>query len=128
MEINLKNFTIRRTNPYIAGPQGMPTGHERYIAKGMGLIGLDIFSGDKISIKNIEGMQKCEITTFDINGSNNLEIIGAKKNSEALFIKQILTKSPDQKNLLSKLKKRNIDFHKCKSLIFFNEKTNAGDV
>ena len=79
MEINLENFNIRRSNPYIAGSQGMPPNHERYITKGMGLIGIDIFSGDKISINNIEGMQSCEITTFDINGSNNLGIIGEKK-------------------------------------------------
>ena len=66
MEINLENFSIRRTKPYIAGQQGMPKDVERYIAKGLGLIGIDIFSGDEISIRNIEGMQKCEITTFNI--------------------------------------------------------------
>ena len=128
MEINLENFNIRRSNPYIAGSQGMPPNHERYITKGMGLIGIDIFSGDKISINNIEGMQSCEITTFDINGSNNLGIIGEKKNSEALFIKKILTESPDHKLLLSKLKKRNINFHNSKSLNFFNDNSSSGDL
>ena len=54
MEINLENFNIRKTAPYIAGSQGLPKNVERYIAKGMGLIGIDIFGGDEISIKNIE--------------------------------------------------------------------------
>ena len=59
MQLNLENFNIRRTNPYIAGPIGLSPGEERYIAKAQGLIGLKIFEGDKISIKNIEGQQEC---------------------------------------------------------------------
>ena len=50
MELDLKNLNIRRSEPCIAGTQGMPNDLERYIAKGMGLIGSDIFGGDKISI------------------------------------------------------------------------------
>ena len=46
MEISLENFEIRRSNPYIAGSQGLPEGTERYIAKAQGLIGIDIFEGD----------------------------------------------------------------------------------
>ena len=38
MEISLENFEIRRSNPYIAGSQGLPEGTERYIAKAQGLI------------------------------------------------------------------------------------------
>ena len=53
MDINLEKFKIRRSNPFIAGQQGLPKEHERYIAKGGGLIGLDIFCGDEISINNI---------------------------------------------------------------------------
>ena len=56
MEINLENFEIRRSNPYIAGSQGLPEGTERYIAKAQGLIGIDIFSGDEISIKNFSNI------------------------------------------------------------------------
>ena len=128
MEINLENFNIRKSAPYIAGSQGLPKNVERYIAKGMGLIGIDIFGGDEISIKNIEGMQKCEITTFDTKGLHNLGVIGEKENSEALFIKEVLTKSPDHKLLFSKLKKRNIDFHDAKSLNFFSENSVSGEV
>ena len=78
MDINLEKFKIRRSNPFIAGQQGLPKEHERYIAKGGGLIGLDIFCGDEISINNIEGMQECELACFDKKGSNNLNIIGLK--------------------------------------------------
>ena len=68
MEANLENFKIRRSKHLIAGKQGLPEGNERYIAKGGGIIGLDIFAGDEIYINNIEGMQECEISTFDEKG------------------------------------------------------------
>ena len=110
MQLNLENFNIRRTNPYIAGLIGLAPGEERYIAKAQGLIGLEIFEGDKISIKNIEGQQECEIVAFDRNGKNNLGIIGQKKNADAKFIKHTLSNSSDNKFLISKLKKRKIDF------------------
>ena len=127
MEINLENFNIRRSSPFIAGNQGLPEGTERYIAKAKGLIGLDIFEGDKISIKNTEGMQECEITTFDEKSKNNLNIIGHKSNAEADYIKQILSTSSDHKLLLSKFKKRNIDFHNASSFNFFNNNSHAGE-
>jgi len=127
MEANLDNFKIRRSEPIIAGQQGLPIGYERYIAKAGGLICLDIFSGDEISIKNIEGMQECEIACFDNKGSSNLNIIGLKKNSEANYIKKILSSSYDQKLLISRLNKRNIDYYNAASYSFFSNKSYAGE-
>ena len=48
MDLNLDNFQIRRTNPYLAGPTGLLPGEERYMAKAQGLVGFEIFEGDKI--------------------------------------------------------------------------------
>ena len=79
MQLNLENFNVRRSNPYIAGPIGLSPGEERYIAKAGGLIGFEIFEGDKISINNIEGKQKCEIVAFNKDGKNNLSIVSRKK-------------------------------------------------
>ena len=101
MQLNLEKFNIRRSNPYIAGTVALAPGEERYIAKAQGLIGLEIFEGDKISIKNIEGQQECEIVAFDKDGKNNLGIIGQQKNTDAKFIKYILSNSPDNKLLIS---------------------------
>ena len=52
MELNLDNFSIRRTNPSIAGSTGFSLGEERYIAKAQGLVGFEIFADDKLFIKN----------------------------------------------------------------------------
>ena len=43
MQLNLENFNIRNTNPYLAGPNGLAPGEERYISKAQGLVGFDIF-------------------------------------------------------------------------------------
>ena len=126
MDLNLDNFQIRRTNPYLAGPTGLLPGEERYMAKAQGLVGFEIFEGDKISIINIEGKQECEIVSFDKDGKNKIGIIGRQKNANANFIKYILTNSPDNKFLISKLKKRKIDFHNANSCNLFNTKTVSG--
>ena len=127
MDINLDNFQVRRTNAYLAGPAGLLPGEERYIAKAQGLVGFEIFRGDKISIKNIEGKQECEIVSFDKDGKNNLGIIGQKHNASAQFIKYILKNSQDNKFLISKLKKRKIDFHNANSCNLFNNETASGE-
>ena len=54
MQLNLENFNIRNTNPYLAGSNGLAPGEERYIVKAQGLIGIEIFKGDNISIINID--------------------------------------------------------------------------
>ena len=128
MEINLENFKIRRSEPLIAGKQGLPEGNERYIAKGGGIIGLDIFAGDEIYINNIEGMQECELACFDNKGSDNLNIICLKNNSNANYIKNILSNNSEHKFLLSKLNKKNINFHNAVSYNFFKNNSYAGEV
>ena len=123
MELNLENFNIRRSEARIEGSYSLPENIERYIIKAQGLIGVDIFSGDKIKIINTEGGQVCEIVVFDNSGKNNQSIIGKKSNSDAKFIKYVLTNSNDKKILLDKLKKKKINFNNTKSSNFFNHTT-----
>ena len=120
MELNLENFNIRRSEALIAGSYSLPENIERYIVKAQGLIGLDIYRGDKIKIINTEGGQVCEVIVFDNLGKNNQSIIGEKINGDAKFTKYILTNSNDKILLLEKLKKKKIDFNKTKSSNFFD--------
>ena len=90
MELNLKNFNIRKSIPRIAGSSSLPENTERYLVKAQGLIGVDIFKGDKIKIINTEGGQICEVTVFNKLGKNNQSIITQKSNGEAKFIKYLL--------------------------------------
>ncbi len=128
MDINIENFDIRRTNPYNAGPIGLPAGEERYISKAQGLVGFEIFSDDKISIKNTEGKQTCEIVVFDKKGRSNPSLINQQSNGNAKFIKYVLTNNNDKKFLLEKLKKRNIDFNNTNSINYFNQETESNAV
>ena len=70
MNLNLENFNIRRSIPYIAGTLGLAPGTERYTAKAQGLIGIESFEGDYISIKN---------THFDTRHNNSFLIIFSNK-------------------------------------------------
>ena len=71
MEINFENFKIRRSEPLIAGQQGLPEGHERYIAKGGGLISIDIFSGDEISEQWFSKFKNIYTATLKRRGADN---------------------------------------------------------
>ena len=123
MKLNLKNFDVRKSIPFIAGSYGLPENTEKYTVKAQGLIGIDVFKGDKITIIDIEGGQTCEVIAFDSKGKNNQSIIGQKNNGEAKFAKYILTNSNDKKILLEKLKKKKIDFNKTQSSNFFDATT-----
>ena len=123
MDLDLTGFNIRKTQPFNAGILGLPEDVERYVAKAQGLIGFEVFAGDIISIINTEGVQIAEVVAFDNSGKCSQDIISCKKNSDASFIKNILENSPDNKFLLTKLKKKNIDFHKAVSTNFFNAET-----
>ncbi len=90
MELDLTNFNVRKTSPLIMGSAGLPKNVERYVVKGQGLIGVDIFKDDKITIINTEGSQICETIVFDISGKNKQSIIGQNNNGNADFIKYIL--------------------------------------
>ena len=87
MELKLENFKVRNTKPIIFGNAGLPEGTERYHLEGMKMIGLDIFSGDKITIINIEGSQSIEMVFFDENG-NCESLVNKNLNGEAQFIKE----------------------------------------
>ena len=128
MKINLENFDIRRSAPRLEGIYSLPENVERYIVKAQGLIGIDIFSGDKIKIINTEGGQICEVAVFDKSGKNNQSIIGKQNDGEAKFTKYLLTNSDDKKILIDKLKKKKIDFKKTKSSNFFDNNTSAKEI
>ena len=123
MELDLTGFNVRKTQPYNAGILGLPEDVERYVAKAQGLIGFEIFAGDTISIINSEGSQLAEVVAFGNSGKCSLEIINCKANNEASFIKKILSNSHDNKYLLNKLKKKNIDFHQAVSINLFDLET-----
>ena len=111
MELNLDDFQIRRTKPVIAGSEGLPKGHQRYICKALGLIGVDFDKGDRIILKNLEGDQICEITVFNSKGLNNQSIINKKKDIENSYLKKILDTSDDKIFLRQKLKNKNIELN-----------------
>ena len=123
MELDLTGFNIRKTEPYYAGILGLPEDVERYVAKAQGLIGFEFFAGDIISIINTEGSQVAEVVAFDAAGKCSMGILSCEENSDASFIKSILSNSPDNKFLLEKLKKKKIDFHKAVSTNIFDSET-----
>ena len=125
MELDLNNFNIRKTKPIILGNAGLPDNVERYTAKAEGILGIDVFEGDEIKILNIEGSQELELSFFNDQGLNT-SLIDKDFIKDAKFTKFILQNSQDKDLLIKKLKNKKINLDKIKSLIFFNEETEAG--
>ena len=127
MDLDLSNFDTRKTRPYSAGIMGLPSDVERYIAKAQGLTGFELFKGDIVTINNIEGGQLAEVVVFNSDGQCSPEVVSSKSNGDASFTKNVLSHSPDNKFLLNKLKKKNINFHNSISINLFDSKTKAGE-
>ena len=116
MELKLENFQVRNTKPIILGNAGFPKGTERYHLEGMKMIGLDLFSGDKVTVINIEGSQNIEMVFFDVNG-NCKSLINKNLNGEAQYIKEKI-KDKIYKNFIQSLKKKTFNFENLNHSIF----------
>ena len=125
MELNLEKFKIRKTKPIIMGNAGLPDDTERYHLKGMEMIGIDVFKGDKLILFNIEGSQSCEICFFESTGKCK-SLVNIDYNSEANFVKNKINEK-NYGSFLEKLIKRNFDFNNLKSLNIFNKETLSGE-
>ena len=100
------------------GLRTLPPGVERYFVKGGGLSVIEIFPEDKIEIINDDGKQICEIIVFNNKGKPDLSILNLKENANADFSKRAIT---NDEKITKIFKKRNLDLHKAKSSIIFDQ-------
>ena len=125
MELDIENYTVRKTSPIILGNPGLPKNTERYVVSGMGIIGIDLYKDDELKIVNLEGSQIVEIVFFN-NLGNCESIVGKEYNANANFIKEKI-KSENYKKLIQNLKKRKFSFEKINSLNFFDKASLPGE-
>jgi aminomethyltransferase len=106
------------------GLRTLPPGVERYFVKGGGLSVIEIFPEDKIEIINDDGKQICEIIVFNNKGKPDLSILNLKENANADFSKRAIT---NDEKIAKIFKKRNLDLHKAKSSIIFDQDCLMGE-
>ena len=72
------------------GIRQLPHGVQRYVVKGGGSLVVQMFSGDRIKLTDIEGGQNCEVLFTDSSGNFDSSALGAKPNGTGEGLKAIL--------------------------------------
>ncbi|PBB88193.1 MULTISPECIES: aminomethyltransferase family protein [unclassified Mesorhizobium] len=111
----------------ILQPGLLAPGLERYQVPGSGAALIEIDAGDRVTIRNLEGGQACELVSFDAQGRTDPGILGAPTNSDASGLKALLAQGDEslQKFRLG-LAQRNIDLGRAEAVRFFDSGTPAG--
>lgn len=110
----------------ILTPGLLAPGMERYQVPGSGAILFDIEAGDTITISNLEGGQACELVAFDENGTADTGIIGARANSKAGGLKELLLMGPDSLRVFRRgLETRGLQLAAADAIRFFDSETPA---
>jgi aminomethyltransferase len=110
---------------------GMPalaSGEERYTVRGGGAIAVSIHAGDRVRVVDVEGMQRCEIVAADAAGVVDPAILGARGDSDASGLTQILsTDSENVRSVRSGLERRGINLAAARAVTLFGGESRPGD-
>ena len=109
-------------------PGALPLGEERYTVPGGGAIAMPIHAGDHVRVVDVEGMQRCELVAADATGAIDPAILGARGDSDASGLKQILSADGDgARSVRSGLERRGIDLAGARAVTLFGGESRAGD-
>ena len=103
-------------------------GEERYTVPGGGAIAVPIHAGDHVRVVDVEGMQACELVAVDVAGVVDPAILGARGDSDASGLKQILSgEGESARSVRSGLERRGIDLAKARAVTLFGGDSRPGD-
>ena len=94
---------------------------------GGGAITVPIHAGDRVRLVDVEGMQACELVAADATGAIDPTILGARGNSDASRLKQILSgNSESARSVRAGLERRGIDLAHARAITLFGGEFEAG--
>ena len=103
-------FAPRASRILRPGERVLPANVERYLVKGGGSIVVDVKTGDKLLLTDLEGGQRAEISFCDGQGRFDLSAIGAKPDGQGNGLRAMLLLDNDgAKRTQSALLRRNIN-------------------
>ena len=106
------------------------SGYERYEVQGGGAILAPVSTGDRITLRNIEGGHLAEIVAADAQGRIDAGLIGLPSNSHAAGLKALLADTAHRGSGLGGLRlgleRRGIDLAKAEAVAMFGGSTLAG--
>ncbi len=104
----------------------LPPGTERYVVEGCGAVLMPISAGDKVTVINDEGGQRCEILALNAKGVSDPSMLGATGQGPATGLQALLV-SDDQslRGFRMGLDARKIDVSKGSAIHLFEATTPA---
>ena len=105
-----------------------PSGYERFEVQGAGAVLIRVGAGDKITVTNAEGGQRCELVAANTKGRIDAGILGAVANSDACGLKGLLSGNVGSglPGLRLGIERRGIDLSKAGAVALFDGQTPAG--
>ena len=108
------------------GFSGQP-GLERHTVLGAGAILLDVEAGDRITIRNTEGGQPCELVPLGRDGRADPGLLGAVAAGNATGLKALLLAGDESlRRFRARLERRGVDLGRASALRIFGAATPAG--
>jgi len=102
-------------------------GMERYHVPGRGAALIDIEAGDRVSVRNLEGGQACELVAFDAAGRADPGILGTRSNSDGQGLKALLADGDESlQTFRLGLARRKLELGRAEAVRFFDGSTPAG--
>jgi aminomethyltransferase len=110
------------------GLPALPPGVERYRIAGGGGVVVALEAGDRITLRDVEGGQACEIAVAALGGRFDLGLIGAKPHGPALGLQAILKSGGETARRLSaSLARRGIDLSGAQAARIFGPGSRPGE-
>ena len=104
------------------------SGRERFEVQGAGAALIRVSAGDKITVTNTEGGQRCEVVAADGKGRIDAGILGVAANSDAAGLKALLSGNTGSGlgGLRLGIERRGIDLSNAGAVALFDGQTPAG--
>jgi aminomethyltransferase len=110
------------------GMRALAPGEERYTVPGGGAIAVPIYTGDRIRVVDVEGMQRCEMVAADASGAIDASIIGARGDSDAGGLKRILSGNNESaRSVRAGIERRGVDLATARAVTLFGGESQPGD-
>src|SRR5262245_29600517 len=110
---------------------GLPAfepGTERYKVSGGGAIVVQIFAGDRLTIVDREGRQRCEIAAFASDGRADLGALGLQVGTESADIGRLLAgQDEDARTISAALRRRKLPAGIDKAALLFEGDSRPGE-
>ena len=105
----------------------LPFGVERHPVPGGGSRAVAIFTGDEITLQDVEGLQPTEVVFFSPQGKSDSGMIGAEGGRNPVGLKASLLQHPSGHQVVSALAKSGFDLAGADGTLVFCDSSQAGD-